>query len=272
MTIAQSTKSNHDRRNAAGVDSQPASRRKVDTRQIDYTGYTANYDEQRRLGRRNRYLELVRYRAFERLLSRLHLRKPLVLDVGTGTGRGLSYLHQCRCTRVVGLDYTDAMLRRAVLNLKESFQHDVPTGTLLRGDAYVLPFGDDTFDLVVSFNFLHMFRLDLQEQLIAEMARVTRPGGSLIVEFDSLHKGLFFSRVLEQRRKSGRTKFNAAWEMRTLFPRSVFNDIRVAGTTFPLLHRVFSHVPSVGTRIESLAYFPPLGWLTERIFVSAEVR
>ncbi len=270
--MVPSTEPVRDPRQHSATTARHSRYRKVDTRQIDYTGYTANYDEQRRWGRRNRYLELVRYRAFERLLSRLPIQQPLVLDVGTGTGRGLSYLHRCRLTRVAGLDYTDAMLRRAVSNLKEDLGHDVPPGTLLRGDAYALPFADDSFDLVASFNFLHMFRLDLQCQIIREMTRVARPGASLIIEFDSLHKGLFFSRIPEQYRKADRTKFNACWELRTLFPRETFHTVRVAGTTFPLLHRILAHMPSLGVRIESAAHCGPLGWLTERVFVSATLR
>ncbi len=246
--------------------------RKVDTRQIDYSSYTPRYDENRRIGRRNEYLELIRFHAFRHILSRQPINNPCTLDVGTGTGRGLSYLKRCHLQQVVGLDYTEAMLRRAIDNLRNDDEHDDRVGTLVRGDAYSLPFSDCTFDLVASFNFLHMFRLDLQCELIREMARVARRGASVIVELDSLHKGLFISRIPEQYRKLSRTKFTACWELRRLFPRDLFAKVHVVGTTLPLLHRVFASAPELGVRVESIARFRPFAWLTERVFVGAQVR
>jgi SAM-dependent methyltransferase len=51
--------------------------------------------------------------------------------------------------------------------------------TFTRGDALALPFLDASFDVVVSRFALHHF--EEPDRLLAEMRRVTRPGGQLMV-------------------------------------------------------------------------------------------
>jgi ubiquinone/menaquinone biosynthesis C-methylase UbiE len=242
---------------------------KVDRQQIDYTAYAASYDQNRHLGRRNAYLEQVRFLAFSRLVSAVP-RDAKIVDVGCGTGRGLGYLAQAGYTDLTGLDYTPAMLEVAERNLKDQFpDRTIP---LMQGDAFHLPFEDRSFDCLVSFNFLHMFRLDLQDQLIREMARVVRPGGRLIVELESIHKGLFFTRYLEQRRHKATTKYNSILEVGRLFDRQRFDNVRIVGSAFPRLYLIGERAPKLGLAIESLAALPGLKWLASRVVVSGVVR
>jgi len=238
--------------------------RKVDTQQIDYSAHAPSYDEARFAGDANAYLEQLRRRTVHKLLgpARDNVR---VLDVGCGTGRGLGYLESAGFRRVVGLDFTREMLLQAHAKFTAV---DAPP-QLVRGDAFRLPFRDATFDLVMSLNFLHMFRLDLQQQILAEATRVCRPGGRLVIEFESIHKGLFVSRYLEQRRVKHRTKFNSVWEMRRLFPAAQFDRVRVLGTELPKLHALFRHLPRVGQAIESVAHVSPINWLAARVVVQA---
>ncbi|NOX56290.1 MAG: class I SAM-dependent methyltransferase [Planctomycetes bacterium] len=240
--------------------------RKVDRRIIDYSSHAPVYDERRFEGRVNRYLEMLRFDSF-RVLARAHPPGSRVLDVGCGTGRGLLYLMRCGFRTVTGIDCTPAMLEQA----REKLARQCPDGRvkLIEGDAFALPWSDASFDLVTSFNFLHMFRLDRQIALLEEMARVCRPKGCLIFELDSIHKGLFFSRYLEQRRVADRTKFNSIWELKRMLPRSKFIRYRVVGTGFPVVYRIFSRMPRIGLRIEAITHLAPLGWLSERVFVSA---
>lgn len=86
------------------------------------------------------------------------------LDVCTGTGRTLEELRRRAGPEglAVGVDFTPAMLRRA-------------SGCLVQADALRLPFPDQAFDVVVSSFALR----DVADQrtCVAEMVRVTRPGG-----------------------------------------------------------------------------------------------
>jgi len=92
------------------------------------------------------------------------------LDVGCGEGRF------CRIMREhgiapIGIDPTEGMLARA--------RERDPAGDYRRATAEVLPFGDETFDLVVSY----MTLIDIPDirKAIPEMARVLSPGGTLLI-------------------------------------------------------------------------------------------
>lgn len=242
-----------------------SSARKVDQQQIDYTGYSTSYDESRFEGLGNRYLEAVRCAAFSKVMGACD-RGDVVLDVGCGTGRGLTYLHAEGFRRVIGVDFTGAMLARARGKLDGL---DGLHALLARGDGFRLPFRDDSFNVVITLNFLHMFRFELQARLVAELARVCRPGGLVVAEFDSIHKGLFVTRYLEQRRRADRTKFNSIREIGALFTRPMFDGRRVVGTGLPKLHVAMRYWPSLGLRLEALGHHLPLNWMSERVFVRA---
>jgi ubiquinone/menaquinone biosynthesis C-methylase UbiE len=98
-----------------------------------------------------------------------------VLDIGTGPGVLLPYLKQMvgDAGRICAFDLSFQMIRQAV---KKAI---VPNGWVLQADAHNIPFGAATFDFVVCFAaFPHFARPDAA---LAEMARVLRPGGTLVV-------------------------------------------------------------------------------------------
>ncbi len=97
------------------------------------------------------------------------------LDVGTGTGDFLPLLADAAPdVDVIGVDFTWEMLAAGRNKL-------APYGdraTFAAADALALPFDDNTFDAVVN-GFLLRNVTDLRTAL-AEMARVTRPGGHVV--------------------------------------------------------------------------------------------
>jgi demethylmenaquinone methyltransferase / 2-methoxy-6-polyprenyl-1,4-benzoquinol methylase len=101
-----------------------------------------------------------------------------VLDLGCGTGELTRLLaRRAPGARVVGADFTDAMLRVAERRTRRATGK--PRIGYARATALHLPFGDGTFDLVTSA-FLARNLSDLDAAL-REMRRVLRPGGRLLI-------------------------------------------------------------------------------------------
>src|SRR3954454_18193349 len=94
----------------------------------------------------------------------------VALDAACGTGRHASYLAS-RGHTVIGVDTSPEML--------ESAREKVPEGEFHVGDLHALPLRDDRVDLVVcALALMHVPRL---EPVLAELVRVLRPGGSLVL-------------------------------------------------------------------------------------------
>ncbi len=91
-----------------------------------------------------------------------------MLDVCCGTG-AVSGAFEGKVRRRTGLDLTPAMLEQAKQR----------TERIVQGSALDLPFDDASFDLVVSRQALHFF--DEPAAVIAQMHRVLRPGGQIIL-------------------------------------------------------------------------------------------
>jgi ubiquinone/menaquinone biosynthesis C-methylase UbiE len=104
---------------------------------------------------------------------------PRVLDVATGTARVplLLVAQPWFDGAVDGLDLTPAMLARA--QAKIDAVGLAARVALRQGDAGNLPWSDARFDLVISLEALEFF--PRPRRALAEMSRVLRPGGVLIV-------------------------------------------------------------------------------------------
>ena len=98
-----------------------------------------------------------------------------LLDVATGTGampRALA-ARGARPGEAAGLDRSASMLAVAAAR--------VPHGwSLVPGDAKRLPFADGSFDLVSACYLLHLLGPDDRIRVLAEIARVLRPGGRVV--------------------------------------------------------------------------------------------
>ena len=117
--------------------------------------------------------------ARQRSLSGLPTTPGRVLLAGIGTGLDLPHLPPQH--HYVGLDLNRAMLRRALP--RAGAVDFLP----LQGDAQRLPFADDSFDSAV----LHLILAVVPEpaRCFAEVARVLKPGGRLLVFDKFLRRG-----------------------------------------------------------------------------------
>jgi demethylmenaquinone methyltransferase/2-methoxy-6-polyprenyl-1,4-benzoquinol methylase len=119
-----------------------------------------------------------RHHAWRRQVARAAAAAPggPVLDLATGTGDLALAIRTADPTRlVVGADFSEGMLGHARRKLDERGESRVP---LVAADALALPFADGTFSCVTSAFLLRNLQ-DLERGL-AEMRRVTRPGGIVL--------------------------------------------------------------------------------------------
>ncbi len=127
----------------------------------------------------NSLMTFGRHQAWRRVAARMADPAPggLGLDVATGTGDlALALLEETRVSRVIGLDFSEGMLR--VGRTKLAGKDRAGRVSLVVGDALALPFPDRTFACVASA-FLLRNLADLKQGL-SEMRRVTRPGGAVV--------------------------------------------------------------------------------------------
>lgn len=111
------------------------------------------------------------------LISRLKVRPgDTVLDLCTGTAGVAAQLATAFNVRVVGVDLSPEMLRRARHRISQgAFDGDI---VLLLGRAEALAFVDEGFD-AVCFTYLLRYVAD-PEAILREMVRVLKPGGSVV--------------------------------------------------------------------------------------------
>jgi len=102
-----------------------------------------------------------------------------VLDVGCGTGTlALEVARRAgRAGRLVGVDPSTEQIARA---RSKAARHSVPIDFQI-GVIEHLPFPDQTFDVVLSTLMMHHLPASLKRQGLAEIARVLKPGGRLII-------------------------------------------------------------------------------------------
>ena len=223
------------------------------------SGDVARYDAIRYEGPANRYKQTVMENAYLRLIGSLEGKR--ILDVGCGTGRGLAR-YASQATLAVGCDASHDMLTYA--RRKCAGQ---PRCVLLQSHAQQLPFPTAYFDVVTALNFLHLFRVETQREMIAEMKRVVHAGGILILEFDNALQG-------------GLLGLYKRWFRDE--PGSLPHEIRYAlgdgcrvrkihGAVFPVVWRALYHFPQVSVPLERIAYLPGFNRLSHRIYYQVEV-
>jgi phosphatidylethanolamine/phosphatidyl-N-methylethanolamine N-methyltransferase len=98
-----------------------------------------------------------------------------ILDVGIGTGISLTDYAPTSC--LVGVDYSEPMLRKAKARVRERGLAHVEALAVM--DAQRLAFRDAWFDAVVAQYVITA--VPDPERTLDEFARVTRPGGEIIL-------------------------------------------------------------------------------------------
>jgi ubiquinone/menaquinone biosynthesis C-methylase UbiE len=113
------------------------------------------------------------------------LRGKDVLDVGAGSGIATQMLAEAGAN-VTAVDLTDWAVETTQRRLA-AFELE---GDVRQADAEQLPFEDASFDLVFSWGVIH--HSSDMDRALAELVRVTRPGGQLVLMVYN-RRSLFFA-------------------------------------------------------------------------------
>jgi ubiquinone/menaquinone biosynthesis C-methylase UbiE len=117
------------------------------------------------------------HRALIRRIRAVSGDRPIhILDVGCGTGVFAGRLYAAfPQARVWGVDLVPGMLARGSDRWRKYAGRVHP----VQGDSERLPFADDSFDFVTCAHSFHHY--PHQDRAVAEMHRVLRPGGRLLL-------------------------------------------------------------------------------------------
>lgn len=132
-----------------------------------------------------------RIRAFGELTTPVPLAAGArVLDLGSGAGTYVRLLAS-QGYRAVGVDYSIPSLKRSVEADPERL------GRYLCGDAYSLPFRDESFELIVMIGIFQA--LGEPARALTEARRLLRPGGHLVLEILNANEILIRARTFLER-------------------------------------------------------------------------
>jgi phosphatidylethanolamine/phosphatidyl-N-methylethanolamine N-methyltransferase len=98
-----------------------------------------------------------------------------ILEVGVGTG--ISLPDYARCNRLVGVDLSEPMLRKAQARVAEHGLSNVEALAVMDAEHLALP--DKSFDVVVAQYVITA--VPHPEATLDEFARVIRPGGEIVL-------------------------------------------------------------------------------------------
>ena len=169
-----------------------------------------------------------------------------VLEVAVGTGRVFERIVTLNENgRNEGIDLSPEMLARAEERLKKH----ITNYSLQVGDAYSLPFPDETFDLVINNYMFDLLPEGDFFRVLGEFKRVLKPGGRVVITTMTPGKR-WYNRIWD--RLARKTDILAGCR-----PISLEKDIRQAG--FTNIHAEYvsqSDIPLAGdTGGEDVRYF-----------------
>jgi SAM-dependent methyltransferase len=178
-----------------------------------------------------------------------------VLEAGCGTGYSARLLERERGWRVYAADLAWEGLARG---------RELGVGRMTQADLTALPFRDGVFDAVTSMDVLVHFRRGEERQPLAELVRVTAPGGLVVLRvsaFDTL-RSLHSQHVHERQRFTRRRLMRAITEAGIRVLRCTYANcllLPVALAKFRLWEPLMCKAPESGVQpvarwLDSLLY------------------
>lgn len=144
------------------------------------------------------------------LLAEVRPRAGLrVLEAGCGTG-GLARALEDAGAAMTLLDIVPAAVSRSVAAGRKAYG--------VNADLFHLPFADASFDAVFNSGVMEHFEPEPMRQGLAEMARVLRPGGRLVVIVPS-KRGRYYVAGKRRLERDGKWEYGVEYPQGSLAPR-----------------------------------------------------
>lgn len=201
-----------------------------------------------------------------------------LLDVGANWGRW-SLAAARRGWRSVALEpWIDAAL--AGTRVARQLGLDV---RYVVGDARHLPFRDGSVDASFSYSVLQHFKKDAARTSISEMSRVTREGGTVLVQLPNIFGLRQFANLVRQRISNDQNPFRVRYwtprEIRTTFERLVgptklsvdgFFSLNPQATDLDLMPPRYAAVVRASEALRAVSRtLPPVGWVADSLYAEA---
>jgi ubiquinone/menaquinone biosynthesis C-methylase UbiE len=151
----------------------------------DYTEQAAGYLDRRFGDASGRLYNDVHRCTVDALLGEYVNPVAQGLEVAPGPGRLTDVVRRRVAAPLCVVELADGM----IAHLRQARRDRWPDVAVVQGDAFTLPFNGGLFDVVATFRFIHLFAAERQHALMCELARVLRPGGHLLVEFNNRRYG-----------------------------------------------------------------------------------
>ncbi|MCA9250615.1 MAG: class I SAM-dependent methyltransferase [Phycisphaerales bacterium] len=231
-----------------------------------YDDKAKHYDVDRAVNRATRYYFANSYRTLESIMDKTH-RDSVQVDMPVGTGKFLLHLRQRGYAhRMIGIDIAAGMLGVCADESQKSGADLI----LSMGDAYKLPLPDNSVDIFTCLRLTHLLPKSTWPAIIAEMRRVLRPGGQLIIEMRNVLRGITCQMLVSafrSRRDTHPHTFVSPPEASKLF--TDWNDVRMQGVGLDGTCTLSRFLPPIGKGLHLLEANSPVRYLSKTLLVQA---
>ena len=163
------------------------------------------------------------HKKLKQLIAKMIYPKDEVLECACGTGL-LTAVIAGRCQKLTATDFSAKMLEKARKNCKAFNNVE-----FAKADITKLPYEDDSFDVVVAGNVIHL--LDDPYSALNELKRVCKKDGRLIIATymnkDKNGKSSLFSETLGKAGADFKRQFTIG-SYRSFFEEAGFHDIEIS--------------------------------------------
>lgn len=180
-----------------------------------YFGKNAEeYDDIRSEDSRRDFIIKIQENITKGFLKDIKNKKRKILDVACGTGR---FFYLYAPMEIYGIDISSDMLEKAKV------RKSVNIKKVLVADAEKIPFKDNIFDVVNTSQFI--MHTPYYNKVIKEMVRVTKKGGSIIIDFPN--KKSISSFFTKKRISTGEFRHYNLFDKKEIFEIAKKNNLEI---------------------------------------------